>query len=184
MAERKEVHDMMYHNKETGELLTYAQMKKQFRDDYDGDDPTNPLGWDEYYDEIDDSLKAMLTNKAEELDWTVRFETQERNGKTEKYVYFAQYSPAGEDFSFYVFYEEIEDIPDEVTHYYIDFDPDEHIEMWLEAKRNGVSGVPTARQLVKDADDIDKMLETLSDELSVVLADWRKSHPETEETEE
>lgn len=40
-------------NRETGELLTRAEMMTQFRDEYDGDDPTNPLSWDEYYKEVE-----------------------------------------------------------------------------------------------------------------------------------
>lgn len=44
-------------------------------------------------------------------------------------------SPAGEDFS---------------------------IELWIEAKRNGVKGVPSARELVYDAEAICKMLQELA----------------------
>lgn len=40
----------MYMNRETGELLTYAEMLKQFAEEYDGGDPTNALTWEEYYD--------------------------------------------------------------------------------------------------------------------------------------
>ena len=38
-------------NKETGEVLTYKQMVKQFEEEYDGNDPTNCIG-DEYYEEV------------------------------------------------------------------------------------------------------------------------------------
>ena len=44
---------MMYQNKETGELLTRKEMLNQFAEDYDGGDPTNPIEWDEYYEEVD-----------------------------------------------------------------------------------------------------------------------------------
>lgn len=70
----------------------------------------------------------------------------------------SQYSPAGEDFSFAI---EADDLVENVREYYVCFDPDEHIEMWIEAKHNGVSGVPSARELVEDADAIEKMLESL-----------------------
>lgn len=43
---------MLYVNKETGELLTYNQMLKQFEEEYDGNDPTNCVGYDEYYEEV------------------------------------------------------------------------------------------------------------------------------------
>ena len=39
-------------NKETGEVLTYNQMLKQFEEEYDGNDPTNYVGYDEYYEEV------------------------------------------------------------------------------------------------------------------------------------
>lgn len=159
---------MMYQNKETGEILTKVEMLHQFRDDYDGGDPTNPLEWDEYYDEVPDTLKEKLVAKAEQLDWTVKFGDQD-NGR---YVEFYKYSPAGEDFSFCVWFDGIKDIPHEVSQYYIDFDIDEHIEMWIEARRNGVSGVPSTRELVKDAEDIDDMLEELSDALCEVYQNW------------
>ena len=81
---------------------------------------------------------------------------------TEKYVEFSQMSSAGEDFSFYVFYDRLEDIPREVYEYYDDFDVDDHVRMWLEAKKNGVGGVPNARVLVKDAEEIEEMILTLS----------------------
>ena len=37
--------------------------------------------------------------------------------------------------------------------------------MWIEARKNGVSGVPGTRELVHDAEDIDKMLQKLADAL-------------------
>ena len=42
----------MWMNKETGALLTWRQMLRQYRTEYDGDD-TNVLGWREYYEEVD-----------------------------------------------------------------------------------------------------------------------------------
>lgn len=49
--------------------------------------------------------------------------------------------------------------------YYEDFDIDEHIEMWVEAKKNGVSGVPSIRVLVDDAREMDAMILKLSQTL-------------------
>lgn len=97
--------------------------------------------------------KIIKTSEA--LGWSV-----EDDGNT---VSFYQYSPAGEDFSFTV---GKENIIEEVREYAADFDIDEHIEMWIEEKRNGVSGVPSARELVHDAEDIDGMLQELAAALS------------------
>ena len=42
----------IFQNKECGNILTYDEMIKEFREMYDGDDPTNLLGWEEYYELI------------------------------------------------------------------------------------------------------------------------------------
>ena len=68
------------------------------------------------------------------------------------------YSPAGEDFIVCV---KVENFPDEILDYSDDFDPDEHIEMWVEARANGRQDVPGARRLAKDAEDIQKELDAL-----------------------
>lgn len=74
----------------------------------------------------------------------------------------SKYSPAGEDFVISV---EDDDLAHNVYEAYMDFDTDEHIEMWVEAKHNGINGVPSIRELCDDADAIDEMLKTLSDAL-------------------
>ena len=74
-------------------------------------------------------------------------------------VELGKYSLAGEDFSFCV---EKEDLTEHVKEYAADFDQDEHIEMWIEARHNGARGVPSARELVKDAEAIDQMLRDLA----------------------
>lgn len=87
----------------------------------------------------------------------------------EKYneVELSQSSPAGEDFSFIV---SLEDLPDEVHSFIFNFDVDEHVDMRIEARRAGVEGVPTTRELVDDAEAIEQMLE----ELSRALLDHKK----------
>ena len=72
------------------------------------------------------------------------------------------YSPAGEDFIVCV---RVENFPDEILDYSDSFDPDEHIAMWIEAKQNGTKGVPGARQIVHDAEEIEKELDELAFEL-------------------
>ena len=70
-----------------------------------------------------------------------------------------KYSPAGEDFIVAV---DAENFVENVKKYAADFDPDEHIEMWVMARHNGAKGVPSIRELVHDAEDIDKMLQELA----------------------
>ena len=89
---------------------------------------------------------------AERLGWKV----EEYDDET---VDFSKYSPAGEDFSFVVNAKEAEK---EIYEFCNDFDVDEHVEMWIEARKSGTPGVPSARQLVEDAEDISEMLKELA----------------------
>lgn len=89
---------------------------------------------------------------AERLGWKVN----ENNDGT---VDFCNYSPAGEDISFTV---NANEAAKEIYEYYDNFDVDEHIEMWIEARENGVSGVPSTHRLVEDAEDISEMLKELA----------------------
>jgi len=165
---------MLYQNRETGEILTEKAMKEQFRDDYDGGDPTNPLSIEEYYEEINDSLKNRIEAIAEEKGWKVEFGEQD-NGK---YAEFYQFSPAGEDFGFCVFYTDDGNLALEINDYYEEFDVDEHIEMIIEARKNGLAGVPNTRTLCKDAEDIDKMLEDLAEAVLEERRKWNELFPD------
>ena len=159
----------LYKNKETSELLTESEMKREFRQQYDGGDPTNPLGWQEYYTAVNGTLRDLIVSKAEELGWNVHFYQQ---GEDE-IAGFYQYSPAGEDFGFEVYFKTDDDLAREIVEYYDGFDVDEHVEMWLEAKHHGTDrSIPPARILVKDAEDIDKMLEKLADAVILLKDQW------------
>ena len=79
----------------------------------------------------------------------------------EDYVEFCNCSPAGEDLC--EEYAKDEDILDWALELANNFDADEHIEMWISARRSGVSGVPSTRELVADADEIQKMYDALCD---------------------
>ncbi len=84
-------------------------------------------------------------------------------------VMLENWSPAGEDLVFYV--EKDEEFVDGVKRLAADFDPDDHAEMFV--NRRGQNGIPrTIRELIDDADAIDRMLQ----ELAAALA-------ETEEIE-
>ncbi len=96
------------------------------------------------------SLEFLLVQKAADLEWSVDID-----GKCWE---FEKYSPAGEDFCFAL---HGEDIVGELQKYYDTFDPEEHIMELVEAKRNGLSGVPSIRTLCDDADAIDEMIYEL-----------------------
>ncbi len=97
-------------------------------------------------------LKKEYVDVLEKNDWTINYTGDGR-------VELSNFSPAGEDFVMCV---EIENFPKAVAKYAENFDVDEHVETWIEAKQNGVSGVPSVRALVHDAENIDTMLQELT----------------------
>lgn len=115
-------------------------------------------------------LDDKYIEACEKLDWTVH----EGDGGT---VDLEKYSPAGEDFCFFV---SIEHFAEEIREYAAYFDIDAHIEMWIEARHNGMSGVPSTRELVKDAEDIDTMLKELAEAVTKVEDGSKEKAPEEE----
>ena len=101
-------------------------------------------------------LEQKYIDILEENDWSISSYTDDGRVELEKY------SPAGEDFLICV---EIENFPESVRMYANDFDADEHAEMWIEA-RGRVKGIPESiRELIDDAEGIQKMLNELADAL-------------------
>lgn len=98
-------------------------------------------------------LEGKYLEILEKQDWSVSSYTDDGRVELEKYT------PAGEDFSMCV---NVKNFPEAVMEYYESFYVDDHIEMWVEARKNGVSGVPPTRTLVADAEAIDDMLEHLA----------------------
>ena len=115
------------------------------------------------------TLKKRIFDKLEELDWSVSI--YDVTGWE-----FEKYSPAGEDFIFTVTAEKTEDVWREVQRYAIDFDQDEHIEMWVKA-RNSTAGVPSIRVLVEDAAEIQKMLDELAETNPILVSVMRMLMP-------
>lgn len=118
---------------------------------------------------MNDLSKAMnqlqlndLIPVMEDLDWNVYVD--------DNCIELRQYSNAGEDFNFVV---DKDNFVENIKEFAYNFDVDEHIEMWIQA-RNSVSGVPSTRVLVEDAKDIKEMLETLADKLNEVDAKYRE----------
>lgn len=117
---------------------------------------------------MDEELKNLLVKKAEELDWKVDV--------GENCWEFEKYSPAGEDFIFGV---SGQNVVDEVHEYYETFDTEDHVMGLMEAKKNGFGGVPSLKELVEDADAIEKMLEELYDALSDVEEAYYRDEADT-----
>lgn len=101
-------------------------------------------------------LAQKYIDVLEARDWAVSSYTNDGRVELETY------SSAGEDFCICV---EVENFPEAVMKYWEDFDPDEHAEELILAKRNGFQGVPSASILVNDAQAIDNMILELAHEL-------------------
>ena len=113
-----------------------------------------------------DIVMRKLISVAENLGWKVELgEQEDGNGCIKKFAELEKYSPAGEDFFLTVFYEDASDFVHKVWEQYEAFDVDEHVEMWILARKR-VEGVPKASVLVKDAEEIEKMIEELYDALN------------------
>lgn len=89
-------------------------------------------------------LRQEYLDILEKREWSVSGYTDDGRVELE------WWSPAGEDFLVCV---NVENFPDEILNYSDDFDPDEHIEMWVVARANGRQDVPCARRIAKDAED-------------------------------
>lgn len=116
---------------------------------------------------VDELIDAIESNN--DLEWHVSKYTDYSNPK-ESYLQFDGYSPAGEDISFFIDFdasklpcEQIQKIIDELDSCYECFDVEEHVTLNIEAKNNGLSGVPDVETLVEDAKEIDKIFKNLSE---------------------
>lgn len=99
----------------------------------------------------------------EETDW--RIVGRDKSAKGLVVWELENFSPAGEDLVISVGGMTPEGMIKDIIEYANNFDPDENIEMWIEARHNGVGGIPSIRVLVEDADAIERMLEELADKV-------------------
>lgn len=74
------------------------------------------------------------------------------------------FTPAGEDYLVNIDTED-QSITGAVFDAYMDFDVEDHVRMWLNAKADGVSGVPDIDEPVKDAHAIEGELRDLYNDL-------------------
>ena len=87
--------------------------------------------------------------------------------KSDDCITISQYSPAGEDYCITVM--NSEDFVQEIRDRADNFDLDEHVLLWLEAKRNGVAGVPDVEALTRDARDLQRIIAKLADGLEEAM---------------
>lgn len=89
----------------------------------------------------------------------------------EYYAEIEQYSPAGEDYVFTVWFNGFDaDFIEKVCEYAEDYDADDHAADLVQYRGQG--GVPNSvREIIDDAEEIGTMLSDLSDELSRIIDD-------------
>jgi len=76
----------------------------------------------------------------------------------------SKYSPAGEQFFFSISHNnDVVEAVKEIKRYAYDFDEEKHAEMHIKSRENGLAGVPSAKELVEDAAEIQAMLDDLAD---------------------
>lgn len=113
-------------------------------------------------DEMRETLDAIV-EVAEETGWTVNIKEQS-SGNIE--LTFYQYSPAGQDFSFYITLDKDDNIHDcahAVHEYYEAYEPEAEAMLWLDSDGHGKNGAPYhMRDLLEDMEACETMLEDLS----------------------
>lgn len=115
---------------------------------------------------MDNNLKASIEAIAELFGWSCRWDEEEN-------LELENWSPAGEDL---VYYAPAPDVIRSFVQSARDFDIDEHVEELIEAKHNGLAGVPRATVLVEDAKEIDEMLNDLADALETLGAAFKEGY--------
>lgn len=87
----------------------------------------------------------------------------EENGfgvsKEDNQFFIHQFTPCGEDWGFYL--DKLSDIYD----YAENFDIDEEFELWVDAKKSGVSGIPSYAELIEDQQWKKDLLEKVAEEV-------------------
>lgn len=97
-------------------------------------------------------------------------------------VYVSFYSDEGEEIVVEVHDpEEPYDVYVALDDEYENFDVDDHVTDLLDAKRNGVSGIPGVRALVEDAEMIERKLDELAGEAHAFSQKWWDTADEEEE---
>lgn len=113
---------------------------------------------DEMRQTLDEIIKV-----AEDNGWRVDTDEQS-NGDIE--LTFYQYSPAGQDFSFYITLDKDDNICDcaqAVYEYYEAYEPEAETMLWLDSEGHGKNGAPYhMKDLLEDMEACEKMLEDLS----------------------
>lgn len=110
-------------------------------------------------------LRQEYLDILEKREWSVSGYTDDGRVELE------WWSPAGEDFLVCV---NVENFPDEILDYSDDFDPDEHIEMWVEARACGLRRGRTADRMFRAHVGLPKTQRTSKKNLTSSHLNYRR----------
>lgn len=117
-------------------------------------------------DDIEEyETKMTAIHSLEDLQTAIENHGWNITAYNDSYWDISQFSPAGEDFFFTINHNNsVKKAIEEISQYANDFDIDEHIEMWADARQidNNRLKVPPIRILVEDAEAIQEMLDNLA----------------------
>ena len=68
------------------------------------------------------------------------------------------------------FYDNLDELPEKIYARYCDFNVDEEVQMYLDAKANGLEGVPGVVELTEDVQEEERLIGILSDTVSAGLS--------------
>lgn len=97
-----------------------------------------------YYNEEDKDVIAKVIEIAEENGFSADIYNN-REDKEEYYFEFGKFSDCGRDFTFYIFFNTLDDISniaDKIYEYYEDFDVSYETYIWLDNFGHGMNGAP------------------------------------------
>lgn len=100
-------------------------------------------------------LISAIIETAESLDWECEYDSAEDR------LSIRTVTSAGEDISHDISCHDDKKISELLVDIYDDFDEEEHVELWINARNKGVPGVPNIFKLVDDAKEIKGMYEDL-----------------------
>lgn len=99
---------------------------------------------------------TALVERAEALGWSCYVDPDDFS------IEFSQDTPIGENFGFHAYGKTMDEIVESIRRYANDFDIEDHVRMWLDAKVSGTANVPSVEVLVADAKAIQEMLNELA----------------------
>ena len=124
--------------------------------------------------------KESISAAVEMIDFTVRFEAQRGNdGKLEKYAQFDGATSFGRELEYTEFYANLAELPDKLRERYADFDVEEEVKIYLDAKGNGLRGVPDLFELIDDVKESEALILRLAEAVEAGLKGKLPEPPKT-----